>query len=143
MNLSPHFTLAEAIASQTAARRGWDNNPPQAVLANMKIAAQGMEKARAILNNKPILISSWYRSPQLNKAVKGAKNSAHMTGWAIDFICPGFSNVRDVCRTLAYSGLGFDQIIYEFDSWCHISFDPQARGEVLTINKRGTYRGII
>lgn len=143
MNLSPHFTLAEAIASQTAARRGWDNNPPQAVLADMKIAAQGMEKARAILNNKPILISSWYRSPQLNKAVKGAKNSAHMTGWAIDFICPGFGNVREVCRALAYSGLGFDQIIYEFDSWCHISFDPKMRGDVLTINKRGTYRGII
>ncbi len=33
MNLSPHFTLAEFVISETAARAGIDNDPPIEIVA--------------------------------------------------------------------------------------------------------------
>lgn len=136
MNLSPHFTLAELTASQTAARKGLDNTPPPAVLANLKLTALGLEGVRMLLG-APISISSGYRSPAVNKAVGGAANSQHLTGQAVDFICPGFGKPEAVVRTIIASGMKFDQIIHEFDSWVHLSFSDKPRMQALTIDRKG------
>jgi len=127
--LSAHFSYFEGV---NTSHRQYDNTPPDAVYNNMLIAAQGMEKVREILGNKPISISSWYRSPQVNKAVKGSKNSAHMTGFAVDFVCPSYGAPLDVAKAIAHSGMNFDQVIHEFGRWVHISFDPRMRGQLLT-----------
>lgn len=137
MQLSPNFSLEEFTVSQTASRLSIDNTPPPAVLERLKTTASRMELVRAFLG-KPILVSSGYRSPPLNKAVHGAANSAHVQGWAVDFICPGYGTPLVVCRALARSGQEFDQVIEE-GTWVHISFDPQMRGEVLTM-RDGVYR---
>lgn len=141
MNLSPHFTLAEFTASQTAARRGIANNPPPDVLERLKITAAGMEKVRAVLG-KPVTVSSAYRSPALNKAVGGAKNSAHVEGWAVDFNCHAFGSPLEVARKIQAAGIAYDQIIHEFGSWVHISFDPRMRGQELTVGPNGTTAGL-
>jgi len=139
MQLSDNFSLEEATHSQTASRLGIINHPAPAVLENMKEAARRLEQVRTMLDNQPILISSWFRSPDLNEAVRGSKTSAHMFGWAIDFTAPKFGSVNQIIDRVRASGLMYDQIINEFNgSWCHISFEPRGRKQALIIDKDGT-----
>lgn len=134
MNLSPHFTLEELIATQ---HRGIDNSPPPDVLANLGFTAKNLEAVRAYLGC-PIIISSGYRCPELNKAVGGQPKSQHLTGQAVDFIAPGFGPPRAVAARLKDSGIGWDQLIVEFDRWVHISFAPTSqRGQMLCIDSSG------
>lgn len=139
MKLSPHFHLDEFTTSQTAARHGIDNTPSAQVIARLKATAALLEEVREALGGKPILISSGYRSPMLNARVGGSKTSAHMLGYAADFICPGFGPPLDICRALVAAGLTFDQLIEE-GTWVHISADPRARGQVMTKRPGAAYQ---
>jgi len=130
MKLSEHFNLAEFTQSQTAARKSIDNTPDAVVKNNLTIVAANMETVRALLDNKPITISSGYRSPALNRAVGGSATSAHVNGWAVDFICPAFGTPLQVVEKLKNSNLKFDQIIEE-GTWVHISFAPTMRKQVM------------
>ena len=130
MNLSEHFTLDEMIFSSTAQRLNIDNSPPLEVITHLTVAAIGMEKVRTLLAN-PIRVNSGYRCPELNKAVGGSKTSAHMTGYAVDFVCQKFGSPIQVVKAIAGSSIVFDQCIQE-GSWVHISFDPRARRQLLT-----------
>lgn len=134
MQLSPHFTLEEAIASQTATRKGIDNTPPPDILENMIVTAKWMEEVRKILGSY-IEVTSWYRSPKLNKAIGGATKSAHMSGYAVDFKCHGFGSPLKVCNRLVEfrEHLRYDQLIHEYGVWVHISFDPKERMQELSI----------
>lgn len=137
MKLSEHFTLAELTASQSAARLGLDNTPPVAIVDALRKTAQLLEQVRALLG-KPIIVSSGYRAPQVNRAVGGAANSAHMLGCAADFACPAFGSPLEVCREIAQSDIAYDQLIHEFRAWVHIAWSPQPRRMVLTIDGAGT-----
>lgn len=137
--LSPNFSYFEGT---NTSHRKYDNTPPDNVYKNMLLAAQGMEKVRALLGNKPVSISSWYRSPAVNKAVGGSKNSAHMLGWAVDFACPRYGTPFEVCEAIRCSGINFDQLINEW-SWVHISFDPRNRGQLLTFKGGKMIPGIV
>lgn len=130
MNLSEHFTLEEAIRSDTATRKGLDNSPSAEVLANMMEAAEQLEVVRRLLD-APIQVTSWYRSPKLNTLIGGSATGAHPEGWAIDFRAPGFGTPLEVCRAVRDSGIKFDQLIYE-GTWVHLSFAPKLRQSVLT-----------
>lgn len=137
MRLSDHFSLAELCASQTAARLGIDNTPPASIVDALRKTARLLEQVRALLG-KPILVSSGYRAPQVNRAVRGAANSAHMLGCAADFACPAFGSPLEVCREIAQSDIAYDQLIHEFRAWVHIAWSPQPRRMVLTIDGAGT-----
>ena len=134
MNLSEHFTLEEATFSDTAIRKGIDNQPNDKQLENMKIAAEHLEKVRALLGNG-INVNSWLRLPAVNLAVGGSKVSSHMDGWAIDMTCAAFGNPYAVCKKIIANGIKFDQIIHEYGRWTHISFAPAMRQQQLTIMK--------
>jgi hypothetical protein len=139
MNLTPHFTLAEL----TATSHGPNPTTPE-VEANLKRLAETMEEVRVVLHNNPIFISSGYRSPGVNAAVGGATNSAHLSGLACDFTCPGFGTPRDICKTLEplMTVLGIDQLIWEFQSWVHLGLSAGApRMMALTIDNNGTKLG--
>lgn len=129
--LSEHFTLEELTFSATAQRKQIDNKPPADVLENMKRLAAGLEEVRAALGNKPMRINSGYRSPKLNRAVGGARLSAHMAGYAADFVCPDFGSPLKIVKALAATGIQFDKLIQE-GTWVHISFAPEARRQLLT-----------
>ncbi|MBF0298617.1 MAG: peptidase M15 [Oligoflexia bacterium] len=133
MNLSTHFTLEEALFSETAIRKNISNKPSDVQLKNMIEAAKSMEIVRNILGDKSIKVSSWLRVNKLNFVIGGASSSAHINGFAIDFTCPDFGSPYEICKKLSESTLKYDQIIHEFGSWCHISFDPKMRREDLTI----------
>ncbi|RIV87512.1 D-Ala-D-Ala carboxypeptidase family metallohydrolase [Aurantiacibacter zhengii] len=121
--LSPHFTLAEMVRSQTAARRGIANSPGQLEVAALKLLCEKvLEPVRAHFG-KPVVVSSGYRSPRLNTAIGGSTSSQHCQGEAADFTVPGESNLA-VCQWMEVN-LNYDQLIYEFGEtgWIHASFD--------------------
>lgn len=118
--LSPHFTLEELIVSEVAARKNIDNTPTPPILTNLLRLAQTLEEVRSLLGGVPIIISSGYRSPALNDAIGGSKTSAHKLGLAVDFKAPAFGNVFATAKTIAESGISFDQVIYEYGRWVHL-----------------------
>lgn len=133
--LTAHFALEELVATQ---HREIDNRAPPEVVANLRNTAARMEAVRRLLGDRVITVSSGYRSPALNQAAGGARRSAHLTGHAVDFNCYGFGRPRAICRAVAGSDLGFDQLIEE-GTWVHISFDPRMRRQVLTKRAGGGY----
>lgn len=147
MNLSPHFALDEFVVSETAARHGLDNSPNAEQLENLRLLARMLESVRVVLNEKPIIVTSGYRSPAVNALVKGSANSAHMSGLAADFISPGFGDPLAVCRAIEGSNVSFDQLILEFFTgpgrgWTHFGVGGQWRRQVWTINSQGVRAGI-
>jgi hypothetical protein len=141
MNISPHFTLDEAIFSSTAVRAGIDNYPSPEIIANMTQAAAGMEKVRMVLGERPIHVDSWFRCLELNKLVGGSATSAHLDGWAIDHTCRLFGTPFQVAKAIESSEVEFDQLILE-GTWVHISFKPGPRRMLLTAhfaNGKATY----
>lgn len=144
MNLTEHFTLEELTRSDIAARRGLLNVPTPRLIENLVVLAEGLERVRQLLGH-PIVVSSGYRSPEVNAAAGGSINSQHRFGLAADFRVPGFGSPFDVAVAIGKAGLLFDQMIYEYESWVHISFvrrDP--RVELLTVmtlnGKPGPYK---
>lgn len=134
MSLTLHFTLAEMTQSQTATRRGIDNTATPDIVANLTRTAQTLEQVRVLLGSRAITISSGYRSPDLNRAVGGARNSAHLYGLAADFTCPAYGAPLDICKAIAASNISFDQLIQE-GTWVHIGLatdNQKPRRQVLT-----------
>lgn len=142
--LSTHFTLSELTDSQTAARQGIDNTPDAQTLERLKLTCYGLEEVRKELGEKPILISSGYRSAALNAAVGGAAGSQHLLGQAVDFTCPTFGTPAEIVRRLVDSAIQFDQCLLEFydpvkkTGWVHISFSNRNRRHALVIDRNGT-----
>lgn len=142
--LSAHFTLEEATISQTAARLGIKNDPPPEIIENMKKAALGLELIRMELNSNAIHVSSWFRCPELNKAVGSKPTSSHLSGWAIDFVCPTYGDVDAVIRAIVRSKVPYQQVIREFvddktpgTGWVHIAFNGDSR-QALVVDRQGT-----
>ena len=141
MNLTPHFTLEELTASETAERNGWDNSPNDQELANLTRLADFLEQVKVVLDGKPIMISSGLRTKKVNDAVGSKDSSQHRIGCACDFRVPGMTP-DEVVRKIVASGISFDQVIREFDRWTHISIpnsdDTSPRKQALIIDKAGT-----
>jgi hypothetical protein len=143
MNLSEHFTLEEAVKSETAQDACIDNTPTEFIIEAMKNTASEMEKVRTLLGF-PLHVNSWYRCLALNNAVGSKPTSQHIKGEAVDFICPDFGTPTEICKTLVdYSGfIGFDELILEH-TWIHISFcsNPNSvpRNRVLSLLASKTY----
>lgn len=139
---SPHFSLAELTLSQTAVRARIDNTPTLDAMIALARTAWKMEQVRKLLGDKPIVISSGYRSRVVNSLVGGSKTSAHMSGHAVDFICPAFGTPLEICKHLAANKhLQFDQLIQE-GTWVHIAFGPGNRRQLLTKDGDGFKTGI-
>ena len=148
MNVSPHFTLEELTASNTAKEKGIDNSPSNDIVANLKVLAITLEAVRTLVG-RSVHISSGYRCQTLNKAVGGVPSSAHTQGYAADISVDGYTP-KQLCEAIRDSGIKFDQVIDEFytegkaGGWCHISVDPAMRQECLTIRKgTGYMKGIV
>lgn len=75
--------MEELIKSSTANRLGIDNTPSKEIISNLTELSILLQKIRDIYN-KPIIITSGYRSTKLNKAVGGSKTSQHRLGQAAD-----------------------------------------------------------
>ena len=141
MNLSKHFTLEELTNSETAARNNWDNTPNATEMANLVRLAAFLEEVKTVLGGKPVMINSAFRSKIVNDAVGSKDTSQHRIGCAADIRVPGMTP-DEVVKAVIASGIGYDQIIREFDRWTHISVPNTAsdtpRRQSLIIDKTGT-----
>lgn len=138
MQLSDHFSLAEMTRSQTAIRKGLDNTPPPAAIASLRsLCTNVLEPLRAHYG-RPVLVTSGYRAPAVNRACGGATSSQHCLGEAADLTVAGVSNI-EVCRWMERN-LNYDQLIYEFGEagWVHVSWrDGRLRNMELTARRQG------
>ena len=139
MNLTEHFTFEELVASEVAMRHGVSNMPDNShISGNLHVLARGLERVRLILN-RPMIVTSGYRSPRVNALVGGVSTSAHLSGLAADFRVPGMS-ARDVCLAIKdHASIGFEELIFE-GNWTHIAFTDTARApamEILTAHFSG------
>jgi len=132
--MTPHFTLAELTATS---HRQFDNTPNEKELANLQKLAEFLEQVKTLLDGKPIMINSAFRSKQVNDSVGSKDTSQHRLGYAADFKVPGMTPDQ-VVRAIIDSDLQFDQVIREFDAWTHISISPYPRRQALIIDRAGT-----
>lgn len=136
MKLTPHFTLEELTRSDYALRHGIDNTADLTIQFNLQLLCENvLEPIRErIALDKPIHITSGYRSPQVNAGIGGAATSQHRRGEAADFIIPGMSNRAVVIATMRDPDIHFDQLIYEGgeEGWIHVSYGPRHRRQVLS-----------
>jgi len=132
MQLSEHFELTEFLVSETAARRGIANEPSPEVIENLRRLCQSVLEPLRIKLARPVVITSGYRAPALNRAVGGSKTSHHMQGRAADLIVPGMTPLA-VCQTAQQMKLPCVQIIHEFGRWAHLAVVlPNERTQLLT-----------
>ena len=138
MNLTEHFTLEELTHTD---HRELDNTPNDAELANLTRLAEFLEEVKTVLGGKPIMVNSAFRSKAVNDAVGSKDTSQHRVGCAADIRVPGMAP-NEVVKAIIASGLGYDQVIREFDRWTHISIPNEAvrapRKQALIIDKQGT-----
>lgn len=144
---APNFPRRELEASQTATRRGIDNSIPQELLPNAIRLSWWLQELRNKINRihridsrsreLPIIVTSGYRGPELNKAIGGATNSQHMRAEAADFGVPGMTP-RQLVDFIVKHHPGYDQMIEEFGRWVHVSVVAEnPRGQVLVARMNG------
>jgi hypothetical protein len=125
--ISKHISNKESVYSRTALRLGIDNTPTEEHKENMvKLAEEVFEPLRAYVGG-PIKINSFYRSPELNKAIGGSSKSQHCHGQAMD-IDDTFGRMTNAeMFEFIREHLDFDQMIWEFGDddnpdWVHVSY---------------------
>lgn len=144
--LSANFSMQEFTRSDTAKRRGIDNNPSlEHAEAALELFEHIVQPIRDYFGTS-IFLSSGYRSHALNKAIGGSQTSQHSKGEAVDIDMDdrkGPEN-EDVFHYIR-ENLPFDQLIWEFgDSkrpdWVHVSYKkggPQ-RGQILAAKRNSS-----
>ena len=125
--ISKHISYKEGTYSITATRLGLENKPTDNHLANMELLAEKIFEPLRSWVNGPIKINSFYRSPDLNKAIGGSSKSQHCHGQAIDIDDTyGYMSNADMFMYIK-ENLDFDQMIWEFGTednpdWVHVSY---------------------
>jgi putative chitinase len=136
--LTEHFTLEELTHTD---HREFDNTPNEAETSNLQRLALFLEEVKTVLEGRPVMINSAFRSSAVNQAVGSKESSQHRIGCAADLRVPGMTP-DEVVKAVIASGIGYDQIIREFDRWTHISVpntkDMTPRRQALIIDKSGT-----
>tara|TARA_R110000744_G_scaffold207940_1_gene326637 strand:- start:893 stop:1348 length:456 start_codon:yes stop_codon:yes gene_type:complete len=125
--ISKYISDKEGVYSITAIRRGIDNVPNKEQLTNMQLIADNIFEPLRQWVGGPIKINSFFRCPELNKAIGGSSKSQHCKGQAID-IDDGFGKSTNAeMYHYIKDNLDFDQMIWEFGddnnpNWIHISY---------------------
>ncbi len=142
MKLSPNFTLEEMLESQTARRKGISEQftPSPEVINSLRALCKNILQPLRDAIGGPIKVSSGYRTPRLNRAIGGARNSQHMVGEAADIQgLNGLTN-KQLFNKIKQLNLPFDQLIWEFGNdqnpaWVHVSFGPRNRRQIIRVTK--------
>ncbi len=133
--------------SQTATRKGIKNKAGSGEIKNLgDLCYEVLEPVRAKFD-KPVTITSGYRSPELSEAIGSKATSQHCSGEAVDFEIAGVSNLQ-VALWLT-NNVNFDQCILEFwtgeasSGWIHVSYkDGSNRKQVLTYDGKSYTNGL-
>jgi len=149
MKLSPNFSEDCFVHSQVAQRNSIDNSFALAVHRDnaMMLCNEYLEPVRARLD-VPIIITSGYRRPAVNRLIGGAKNSSHQYGRAVDMVIVK-KPLKELFNTIitmeqARELPTFDQLIWEF-GWIHLGIAAKPRKQILQAirkNSQITYKSI-
>lgn len=139
MKISTHVSYAEATKSATAQRKGIYNTPNAVELENMKtLSTEIFEKVRQALGDKPLRITSFFRSKELNTMIGGSTTSQHCKGQAMDIDADYSHTTNRQIFEYIVENLSFDQLIWEFGDnlnpdWIHVSYKcpTENRGQIL------------
>lgn len=142
MKLSENFTLSELTKSEYAIRNDLLNMPDESQIVNLKMLCEKVLQPIRDHFDRPVIISSGYRSKILNMRIGGSKTSDHCKGFAADIEVPGISNYE--LAVWIRNNLQFKQVILEFyrvgdpdSGWVHVSYDPaDLKMQALTAFKR-------
>ena len=135
--LSPHFTLGELCKTSVNSLDG--NIPSPEDIENLKRLCPWLEELRARYNQRyvsleePIIITSGYRSPEVNKCVGGAYSSNHLTGCAVDIRCVGVEQAIRYAAILLDTAdewkQDYDELLIERNRhgryWVHFAVRPK------------------
>jgi hypothetical protein len=147
MQLSKHFTLEEFEKSQTATRKGIKNKAGAGEIKNLGDLCYEILEPVRVKFDKPVTITSGYRSEELCEAIGSKKTSQHTTGNATDFEITGVSNLE--VALWIENHCDFDQLILEYytgeanSGWIHVSYkDGSNRKQVLTFDGKSYTNGL-
>jgi len=135
MILSTHFLLKDLTRSELASKLNIDNTPNKEQITNLReLAVNVLDPiAELVINNDStdsLIINSGFRCLEINRKLNSKDTSQHVKGQAAD-IEPKKWKLSEFYRTIANSDIEFDQLIYEFDSWVHVSYAPGANRKQL------------
>ena len=150
MHLSEHFTLGEVTKTSVKTADGRSatqgdallakNIPSRVAIENLKnLCENWLEDLRYSHNtlygekDEPIIITSGYRSAEVNKAVGGSPTSNHLTGCAVDIRCAGIEQALRYANILLDIADGtkrdYDELFIERSKqgryWIHFAVRPK------------------
>lgn len=134
--MGKYFSIAELTKSETANKRKIDNKPTKEVENCLNQLIDNILDPLREAYGQPIIVSSGYRCPELNKAVGGAKTSQHTLGQAADIYTKSNSKEsnKQLFELIKQLKLPFDQLINEYNySWIHVSYSHRNRRQILNI----------
>jgi len=138
MQLSVNFNIEEFTRTNT----GLHNIPGFVERENLQqLVSNTLQPARTMFG-MPITVTSGYRSPAVNAAVRGASTSQHVKGQAADLVCADNARLFEILKQQP-----FDQLIWEAGNdvqpaWVHVSYNGMAnRGQVMRM-QNGQYYGL-
>ena len=134
MKLSENFSLDEFVISQVAERRGYRNEPNDTQIKNLSYLCVNILQPLREIIRVPIFINSGFRCFDVNIAVGGRFKYQHLEGKAADFVVPSM-NLIDVFNIVLHR-LSFDQLIYEFGKWIHVSYNGELNRKDVMISKK-------
>ena len=122
-----YFSILEFTRSETARKLGIDNTAPLEIRNNIRLFVETILDPIREDWGSPIVVSSGYRCPELNKKVGGAENSGHKYGFCADLQVSGGelrlrSFAKFVKKWMEDHQMKFDELIYESSggvTWLH------------------------
>lgn len=134
--MGKYFSIAELTKSETANKRKINNKPTKEVENCLNQLIDNILDPLREAYGQPIIVSSGYRCPELNKAVGGARTSQHTRGQAADIHTKSNSKEsnKQLFELIKQLKLPFDQLINEYNySWVHVSYSNRNRRQILNI----------
>lgn len=138
--MGKYFTIGEMCVSASHPKLVVIPENGTSIYNNLTYLIERLDKIREKWGG-PIIVTSGYRSPALNKTISGSKTSAHLTGMAAD-IHPKSGNIMDLAALIATMEMDFDQLILEKTTvrngeiiscqWLHVGFSrTKNRNQIL------------
>ena len=142
--ISEHISYLEATKSNTAKELNINNKPTEKDVKNMQLIAEKIFEPLRLWSKGPIKINSMFRSNELNKAIRGAVTSNHLTGNAIDLTTLNDKTNLELFHYIK-DNLDFHQLIWEYGAenpqWIHVSYlsKKENKNQVLVVKRKGKY----
>lgn len=130
------FTIEELCNSETAKKKGIKNIPNKEQKNNLILLVDNILDPLREAYGKPIIVTSGFRSSELNSAIGGAKSSQHMLGQAADIrtVEDTKEENKKLFNLIKELDLPFDQLIDEYNfNWVHVSYSNRNRKQILKV----------